>query len=117
MLEDGADENEVAFTVGNDGTAEVAHYDVKTGKRKVLIPLRADPAIRPGPDSVNFLRVEVRGNELIFFVNNKRLGSLTDALPQGKLTLGVTGSTGKKQPAVWDFDDLTLSRPRQGATD
>ena len=111
LVGDGDGKNEVTFGVGNDGTAEIDSYDVNTGHRTRLVKLRADPAIRAGQGNVNFLRVEVRGNEMIFFVNNRRFDSVTDALPQGKLILGLMASTGKNSPAVWGFDNLTLSKP------
>jgi hypothetical protein len=67
------------------------------------------PAIKPGLNQVNALRVVTKGSEATFYVNGTRLGSITGQPPGQGSKIGLVGASGPDVQSFWHFSNLKVT--------
>ena len=99
----------LVFAVGSGNTADVYRFNVRSGGSSAVLRTREVKSIRQDAGAVNYLRIEVNGRDLSFFVNGELFGSTSRNVTDGGLLIGLQVATFGPDPGVWYFDDVTAT--------
>ncbi len=83
--------------------------NVRSGGASAVLPTREVASIRKDVGAVNYLRIEVDGERLSFFVNGELFGSANRNVTDGGMLIGLQVATFGPAAGVWDFDDITAT--------
>lgn len=82
----------------------------KLGPRWIsIIDWTKIPAIKPGLNQVNRVRVVTKGTTATFYVNGTQLGTISGQPPQGGGEIGLVACSGPKTQSVWKFSKLKIT--------
>lgn len=99
--------NDYEFLVSPQGTFAI--YREVAGRWITVTDWAKNPAIKPGLNQVNTLRIVTKGNQATFYVGGTQLATITGQPPQGGGEIGLVGASGAKTQSVWQFSKLKVT--------
>jgi len=100
------------FLVSPEGTFAIFRSEVTRQppqfNRIAVIDWTKSPAIKPGLNQVNTLRVMTKGNQATFYVNGTRLTAITGQPPPHGDKIGLVGASGATQ-SNWHFSNFKVT--------
>jgi hypothetical protein len=98
--------------VSDDGKFIVIRH--LTSDRQITpIPWQDSAAINKGVGQLNALRILIKGNQAILYINGKEVGKVPGQTPEGGNLVGLWTESSSKSGCTWEFSNFVVSLPSE----